>query len=91
MLQKGERARISVMGQARGTNAWFMLFKVPHAIQWLRNVAQQDVSFSVRQFNDKLLIDAPAHMAGKKGFGAFGWFRKQKRSFSYRGRWPEPL
>jgi alpha-mannosidase len=66
MLTSGQRARISVMGHARGTNAWFMLFKVPHAIQWLRNVALQDVSFSVKQFNDKLLIDAPAHLAGKK-------------------------
>ena len=66
MLSLGQKARISVYGQARGTNAWFMLFKEPHAIQWLRDVATQDVSFSVKQFNDKLLIDAPAHLAGEK-------------------------
>jgi len=66
MVQKGERARISVTGQAKGTNGWFMLFKVPNAIQWLKDVAQQDVSFSVKQFNDKLLVVAPMHLAGEK-------------------------
>jgi alpha-mannosidase len=66
MVQKGERARISVTGQAKGTNGWFMLFKVPNAIQWLKDVAQKDISFSVKQFNDKLLIVAPAHLAGEK-------------------------
>ena len=35
-------------------------------LQWLKDVAQKDVSFSIKQFNDKLLIDAPAHLAGEK-------------------------
>jgi len=66
MVKKGERAKISVVGHAKGTNGWFMLFKVPDAIKWLRDVAQKDVSFSIKQFNDKLLIVAPAHLAGEE-------------------------
>lgn len=66
MIRKGERAKISVVGQAKGTNAWFMLFKAPNAVERLKDVALKDVSFSIKQFNDKLLIDAPAHLVGKK-------------------------
>ena len=66
MLVKGEKAKISVVGQAKGTNAWFMLFKVPDAIKWLKDAAQNDVSFSIKQFNDKLLIDGPARLTGMK-------------------------
>ncbi len=66
MVKKGEKAKISVVGQAKGTNAWFMLFKVPNAIKWLKTTAENDVSFSIRQFADKLLIDAPAHLEGQQ-------------------------
>jgi len=66
MVKKGERVKVSVVGQAKGTNGWFMLFKVPNAIAWLKDVAQKDVSFSVKQFNDKLLIVAPMHLAGEE-------------------------
>ncbi|MDE5417395.1 glycosyl hydrolase-related protein [Labilibaculum sp. DW002] len=66
MLVKGEKAKISVFGHAKGTNAWFMLFKVPNAIQWLKKAALNDVSFSIKQFADKLLIDAPARLVGQK-------------------------
>ncbi len=66
MLKKGEKAKISVVGQAKGTNGWFMLFKVPNAINWLKEAALRDVSFSIKQFNDQLLIDAPANWTGQK-------------------------
>lgn len=66
MLIKGEKAKISVFGQAKGTNAWFMLFKVPNAMASLKKSALNDVSFSIKQFADKLLIDAPANWAGQK-------------------------
>lgn len=65
MVQKGERARISVVGHAKGSNGWFMLFKASDAIKWLKDVAQKDVAFSIKQFNDKLLIDAPQHLGGE--------------------------
>jgi alpha-mannosidase len=68
ILKKGEKARISVTGHAKGSNAWFMLFKVPGAIDWLSKAALKDVSFSIKQFNGQLLIDAPAHLAGKEVF-----------------------
>ncbi|MCU4176622.1 glycosyl hydrolase-related protein [Carboxylicivirga sp. N1Y90] len=66
MLVKGEQAKISVYGQAKGTNAWFMLFKSTNIVHWLKNSTQHEVSFSIKQFTDKLLIDAPAHWVGKK-------------------------
>ena len=43
-----------------------MLFKVPNAISWLKEAASNDVSFSIKQFAEKILIDAPAHLVGKK-------------------------
>jgi alpha-mannosidase len=43
-----------------------MLFKVPHAIKWLKGAALNDVSFSIKQFNEQLLIDAPAHLEGEE-------------------------
>jgi len=66
MVTKGEKAVISFTGKAKGSNAWFMLFKVPNAIKWLRSAALNDVSFTVRQFNDQMLIDGPAHLAGQE-------------------------
>lgn len=66
MIVKGEKAKISVVGQAKGTNGWFMLFKIPDAIGWLEKVALNDVSFSIKQFNEQLLINGPLHLAGQK-------------------------
>lgn len=66
MIQKGEKAKISVVGRANGSNAWFMLFKAPNVIQWLKMASQNEISFTIRQFSNQLLIDAPAHWAGKK-------------------------
>ncbi|WP_198152347.1 glycoside hydrolase family 38 N-terminal domain-containing protein [Draconibacterium sediminis] len=66
MLKKGEKAQVSVYGQHMGTNGWFMLFKLQNAISWLKGAGLNDVSFSIKQFNDKLLIDAPVHLVGEK-------------------------
>lgn len=66
ILKKGEKAKVSVYGQHKGTNGWFMLFKLTDAITWLKGAALNDVSFSIKQFNDKLLIDAPARLVGQK-------------------------
>ncbi|WP_430816870.1 glycosyl hydrolase-related protein [Carboxylicivirga sp. RSCT41] len=66
LLEKGRKAKVSVFGQGKGTNAWFMLFKVPKALEWLKEAALNDVSFSIKQFSDQLLIDAPAYLVGKK-------------------------
>jgi len=66
MIQKGEKAKISVVGRAKGSNAWFMLFKAPNVIQWLKMASQNEISFAIRQFSDQLLIDVPAHWAGKR-------------------------
>jgi len=85
MLTLGQKARISVYGQARGTNAWFMLFKEPNTIQWLRDVAAHDVSFSVKQFNDKLLIDAPAHLVGLKVMVVSDGKKSKKAEFLLQG------
>lgn len=85
MLVKGEKAKISVFGHAKGTNAWFMLFKVPNAIQWLKNAALNDVSFSIKQFADKLLIDAPARLVGQKVYVIADGKKSKAGTFTLQG------
>ena len=65
IVSSGTQAKISVYGHHKGSNSWFMIFKVPDAISHLAIAAAQEVSFKIRQFNDMLLIDAPLRLAGK--------------------------
>ncbi|TRX60050.1 hypothetical protein FNH22_08345 [Fulvivirga sp. M361] len=65
IVKNGTQAKISVYGHHKGSNSWFMIFKVPDAVAQLAKSATQEVSFRIRQFNDMLLIDAPLRMAGK--------------------------
>lgn len=61
----GAQAKISVYGHHKGSNSWFMIFKVPDAVSRLAKSATQEVSFRIRQFNDMMLIDAPLRLAGQ--------------------------
>ena len=65
IVSNGTQAKISVYGHHKGSNSWFMIFKVPDAVSHLAVMAAQEVSFKIRQFNDMLLIDAPLRLAGK--------------------------
>ncbi|MEE4213811.1 MAG: hypothetical protein V2I34_02025, partial [Bacteroidales bacterium] len=85
MVKKGEKAEISVTGRAKGSNAWFMLFKVPNAIKWLSHAALNDVSFSVRQFTGQLLIDAPAHLAGQEMYLVSDGVKSETATFKLQG------
>lgn len=66
MLTKGEKATISVYGQNKGTNSWFMLFKAPNIKAWLANATAKEVAFVVKQVDNTLLIQAPEYFAGVK-------------------------
>lgn len=66
MIKKGEKAKVYVVGQAKSSSAWFMLVKAPKCLGWLKKAALNDVSFSIKQFNKQLLVDAPAYLVGKK-------------------------
>ena len=85
MVKKGDRAIVSVTGRAKGSNAWFMLFKVPNAIKWLSRAALNDVSFSVRQFNGQLLVDAPAHLAGQEVYLVSDGIKSKTAIFKLQG------
>ncbi|MCT4587598.1 MAG: glycosyl hydrolase-related protein [Carboxylicivirga sp.] len=85
MLEKGKMAKISVTGHAKGSNAWFMLFKVPNALKWLREAAKHDISFSIRQFTDKLLIDAPEFLVGKPVYLVSDGKRSKEELFKRQG------
>ena len=65
IVSNGAQAKISVYGHHKGSNSWFMIFKVPDAVSHLARTATQEVSFRIRQFNDMLLIDAPLRLAGQ--------------------------
>lgn len=65
LIQKGAQAKLTVRGHQMGSNSWFMIFKATDVIQRLKVSAQTEVSFSINQMDDLLLIDAPGHLAGK--------------------------
>jgi alpha-mannosidase len=85
LVKKGEKAKVNVTGRHKGTNAWFMLFKVPDAISWLKGAALNDVSFSIKQFNEQLLIDAPGHLEGKEVYVVADGNKSPKVSFKLQG------
>ncbi len=65
LLQRGKPARVKVTGQHMNSNAWFMLFQVKGVVRWLTEAALHETAFNVQQFNEQLLIDAPAHLEGQ--------------------------
>lgn len=66
MLTKGEKATISVYGQKKGTNSWFMLFKAPNVKTWLAHAVSNEMAFEVSQVDNTLLIQAPEYLTGQK-------------------------
>ncbi len=68
LVNKGEGARIKVLGHNKSSNSWFMIFKATDAIERLKIAAQNETSFSIKQINDQLFIDAPGHFAGIEVF-----------------------
>ncbi len=84
-LKKGKAARIKVVGQNMGSNSWFMIFKANDAIERLRISAENETSFSIKQFNDQLLIDAPGHFAGKEVYIESDGKKSKKAVFNKQG------
>jgi alpha-mannosidase len=60
-LEKESAARIKVQGHKKGSNSWFMIFMTDDVIERLKHSALHEASFSIRQFQDELIVDAPAH------------------------------
>lgn len=84
-LEKGKKAKISVTGKKKNSNAWFMLFKIENVVQWLSKAAHHEVAFNVRQFNDQLLIDAPKHFHGKSVFVISDGVKSKTSTFKAQG------
>ncbi len=64
-IEKGKKAKIKVQGHNKGSNDWFMLFKATDVIERLKISAETEVSFSIKQIEDKLFIDAPSYFANQ--------------------------
>ena len=64
-LEKGEKAKIKVQGQAKGSNSWFMLFEATDVVERLKLAVEGEAAFVIRQSDEKIIIDAPGHFAGK--------------------------
>ena len=85
MVSNGTQAKISVYGHHKGSNSWFMIFKVPDAVSQLAISATQEVSFKIRQFNDMLLIDAPLRLAGRSVRLVSDKKKSEKATFQVQG------
>ena len=85
IVSNGTQAKISVYGHHKGSNSWFMIFKVPDAVSHLAKAATQEVSFRIRQFNDMLLIDAPLRLAGQSVQLVSDMKKGQKATFKVQG------
>lgn len=68
MLKAGEPAGIEFCGHQKNSQSWFMIFKAVKALEHLKMAAENETSFSIKQQESKLYIDAPAHFAGKQIF-----------------------
>jgi len=64
-IVKGQKAKIKVQGHKKGSNDWFMLFKATDVIERLKISVETEVSFSIKQKDDQLYIDAPAYFANR--------------------------
>ena len=64
-IKKGEHTKIKVQGQQKGSGSWFMIFKTDDLIERLKISVENEISFSIKQKDGLLHIDAPAHIAGK--------------------------
>lgn len=60
-IVKGQKAKVKVQGHKKGSNDWFMLFKATDVIERLKISVETEVSFSIKQKDDWLYIDAPAY------------------------------
>ncbi|GAB3656526.1 alpha-mannosidase [Echinicola sediminis] len=65
LVQKGKSATIKIVGHKKNSNCWLMVFKATDAVERLKKSVTSEAAFMVREKQNALYIDAPAHFAGK--------------------------
>ncbi|WP_203256898.1 glycoside hydrolase family 38 N-terminal domain-containing protein [Hyunsoonleella ulvae] len=64
-IKKGESAKIKVIGRKKNSNCWFMIFKGTDVVERINKSVTEEMAFSIKQKDNVLYVDAPAHFAGK--------------------------
>ncbi|RLD71938.1 MAG: hypothetical protein DRJ10_19060, partial [Bacteroidetes bacterium] len=71
-LKSGKPLEIKIVGEAAGENTWVIVFKAGDIISYLEKLTEYqlwlDVSISVYQGKNDVIVTAPANLAGQKLF-----------------------
>ena len=82
---KGEKAKIKVQGQKKGSNNWFMIFKANDVIERLKISIETEVAFSIKENGKFLSIDAPAYFANRSVYIESDGKKSKKVKFIVQG------
>ncbi len=85
LINKGQHTKIKIQGQQKGSGSWFMIFKTNDLIERLKISAENEVSFSIKQKDDMLYIDAPRHLSGTGIIIESDGFKSKKVFFEQQG------
>ncbi|UJH68507.1 glycosyl hydrolase-related protein [Allomuricauda sp. SCSIO 65647] len=65
-IEKGKSAKIRFVGHKKNSNCWVMIFKATDAVARIKESVASEAAFVIKQKNNLLYVDAPAHFSGKK-------------------------
>jgi alpha-mannosidase len=85
LIGKGNQGIMKVLGQKKGSRSWFMIFKTNDVIERLRISTLNEAAFSIKQNEDMLYIDAPAHFDGKTVYIQSDYVFSEKTVFKKQG------
>ncbi|MEO1009929.1 MAG: glycosyl hydrolase-related protein [Bacteroidota bacterium] len=64
-LEKGQKVKVRFVGHKKNANCWIMIFKAKDAVERIQKSVEHEAAFVIKQKNDILYVDAPAHFSGK--------------------------
>ncbi|NND80397.1 MAG: hypothetical protein HKN53_10900, partial [Maribacter sp.] len=66
MVEKGKSAKIKFNGHKKNSNCWVMIFKGTDVVERIKMSVSDEAAFVIKQKNELLYVDAPAHFNGKQ-------------------------
>ncbi|MBT8306206.1 MAG: hypothetical protein KJN85_04655, partial [Maribacter sp.] len=66
IVEKGKSAKIKFNGHKKNSNCWVMIFKGTDVVERIKMSVSDEAAFLIKQINEMLFVDAPAHFNGKQ-------------------------
>lgn len=84
-VQKGKSAKIKFNGHKKNSNCWVMIFKATDAVERIKKSVFTEAAFVIKQRNNVLYVDAPAHFSGKSVYIISDGKKSKRKTFKEQG------